>query len=69
MRKAATDLADTFFRGSLNDGISSDIFLQQNYHQTEENKFNHIIKTDDERYYDDEDGIDEYEAEAAEAEL
>ena len=73
MRKAATDLADTFFRGSLNDGISSDIFLQQYYHQSEENRFNHVIvKTDDERYFDDGCdvlGIDEYNAAAVETEL
>lgn len=32
VRQAASELADTFFRGSLNDGISSDPLLQQSYH-------------------------------------
>ena len=32
IRKAASDLADKYFRGSLNDGISSDLFMQQSYH-------------------------------------
>ena len=70
IRKAASDLADKYFRGSLNDGISSDLFMQQSYHQTQNNMFN--VKTDEERYFyddcDEGEDFDEYNAAAAEAE-
>ena len=66
MRQAACKLADTFFKGSLNDGISSDLFLQQNYHVSQENMFTKkiVIKTDEERYFEDsgrEEGCDNFD--------
>ena len=53
IRKVSSDFADKFFKGSLNDGITSDIFFQQDYHARAADKY--PIKTDEERYYNDED--------------
>ena len=52
IRKVSSDFADKFFKGSLNDGITSDIYFQQDYHARAADKF--PIKTDEERYFDDE---------------